>query len=164
MASESIHGKLGRVRPPRVHITYEVETGGAPQKVELPFVVGVMGDLSGMPRVALPPLRNRKFVPIDRDTINEVLAKASPRLAIKLRDRLTDSDTQLGVELNFASLSDFEPGRVARQVEPLRKLLLIRQCLSQLLSKLPGNDDLESLLTEVMALGDKARALTDLLN
>src|SRR5207237_10429175 len=97
--SESLQHKLDRVRRPRVQITYDVETGGAMEKKELPFVVGVMADLSGQPKEALKQLKDRKFVPVDRDNFNEVLKKATPRLAIKAQNRLTDEDTKLAVEL-----------------------------------------------------------------
>ena len=117
--AESQQHKLDRVRRPRVQITYDVETGGAMEKVELPFVVGVMADLSGQPKEALRPLKERKFVPIDRDNFNDVLERAAPRLAMKVQNRLTDEDTKLAVELNFKSMDDFEPARVAEQVAPM---------------------------------------------
>jgi type VI secretion system protein ImpB len=159
MASESLQHKLDRVRRPRVQITYDVETNGAMQKIELPFVVGVLADLSGQPKEALPPLKQRRFVPIDRDNFNDVLARAAPRLALKVQNRLTDEDTKLAVELNFQHMDDFEPARVASQVAPLRELLDMRQRLTQLLSKMEGNDKLEQLLTEVMTNTEKALAL-----
>src|ERR1035438_4886927 len=134
MAKESIQKKLGRVRPPRVHITYDVETGGAIEKKELPFVVGVMADLSGQPEKALPGVKDRKFVDIDRDNFDAVLSKAAPRLLYKVDNTLTEDDTRLGVELKFKSLEDFEPQNVAKQVEPLRKLLEIRNQLTNLRS------------------------------
>src|SRR5262249_21737255 len=112
MASESLQHKLDRVRRPRVQITYDVETNGAMQKVELPFVVGVLADLSGQRKEPLPVMKERKFVPIDRDNFNDVLQKAAPRLALKVQNRLTDEDTKLAVELNFKHLDDFEPERV----------------------------------------------------
>src|ERR1043166_359327 len=87
--AESLQHKLDRVRRPRVQITYDVETNGAMEKIELPLVVGVLADLSGQPKEALRPLKERKFVPIDRDTFNDVLAKAAPRLALKVQNRLT---------------------------------------------------------------------------
>jgi type VI secretion system protein ImpB len=151
--------KLDRVRRPRVQITYDVETGGAMEKKELPFMVGVLGDLSGQPKEALPPLKERKFVAIDRDNFNGVLEKAAPRLAMKVQNRLTDEDTKLAVELNFKHMDDFEPARVAGQVAPLRELLDMRQRLMQLLSKMEGNDKLEQLLADVMANTEKAMAL-----
>src|SRR5213076_2380512 len=124
--AESLQHKLDRVRRPRVQITYDVETNGAMVKTELPFVVGVMADLSGQPKTALPGLKDRKFISIDRDNINDVLAKAAPRLAMKVQNRLTDEDTKLAVELNFKHMDDFEPARVAQQVGPLKELLDIR--------------------------------------
>src|SRR5258708_1757731 len=117
--SESLQHKLDRVRRPRVQITYDVETNGAMQKIELPFVVGVLADLSGQPKDALPVMKERKFVPIDRDNFNEVLKRSAPRLALKVQNKLTDEDTKLAVELNFKHMDDFEPARVANQVGPL---------------------------------------------
>src|SRR5438132_5070133 len=135
MGSESLQHKLDRVRRPRVQITYDVETGGAMQKVELPFVVGVLADLSSSPKEAQRPMKERKFVPIDRDNFNEVLQKATPRLAMKVQNRLTQEDTQLAVELNFKHIDDFEPARVAEQVGPLKELLDMRLRLQQMLTK-----------------------------
>ena len=157
--AESLQHKLDRVRRPRVQITYDVETNGAMQKVELPFVVGVMADLSGQPKDPLKPLKERKFVPIDRDNFNEVLEKAAPRLALKVPNRLAGDESKLAVELNFKSLDDFDPARVAEQVGPLRELLQMRQQLSQLLGKMEGNDKLEGLLAEVLGNTEKALAV-----
>ncbi len=160
MAQESMQHKLDRVRRPRVQITYDVETGGAMKKVELPFVVGVLADLSGQPKEPLPVMKDRKFVAIDRDNFNDVLEKAAPRLAMKVDDRLTGKeDTRLAVELNFKHIDDFEPARVAGQVGPLRELLEMRMRLTQLLSKMEGNDKLEALLGDVMSNTEKAMAL-----
>jgi len=159
MASESLQHKLDRVRRPRVQITYDVETGGAMQKVELPFVVGVMADLSGQPREALRPLKERKFVNIDRDNFNEVLSRSTPRLALKVQNRLTDQDTKLAVELNFKNMDDFEPARVAEQIGPLKELLDMRHRLTQLMSKMEGNDKLEELLGNVLSNTEKAMTL-----
>lgn len=150
MAKESVQKKLGRVRPPRVHITYDVETGGAIEKRELPFVVGVMSDLSGQPDKPLPKLKDRKFVEIDRDNFDQVLAKTAPRLAFKVDNRLSDDDTRLGVELRFKSMEDFQPENVVRQVEPLNKLLELRTKLANLRSSLYGNDKLDELLQDVV--------------
>lgn len=159
MGSESLQHKLDRVRRPRVQITYDVETNNAMEKKELPFVVGVLADLSGQPKEALRPLKERKFVSIDRDNFNDVLKKAAPRLALKVDNRLTGEDTKLAVELNFQHLDDFEPARVAQQVGPLRELLEMRQRLTQLLSKMEGNDKLEHLLGEVLGNTEKAMEL-----
>src|SRR5215471_1897873 len=159
MMSESLQHKLDRVRRPRVQITYDVETGGAMQKTELPFVVGVMADLSGQPKEALRPLKERKFTNIDRDNFNDVLSRSAPRLAMKVQNRLTDEDTKLAVELNFKNIDDFEPARVAEQIGPLKELLDMRQRRTQLLSKMEGNDKLEALLTDVLSNTEKAMAL-----
>jgi type VI secretion system protein ImpB len=147
---ESTQHKLDRVRPPRVHITYDVELGGAIELKELPFVVGVVGDFSGKPEQPLPTLRNRKFVEIDRDNFNQVLAGMKPRLAYRVDNKLSNDGSSLNVELRFNSIEDFEPDRVVQQVEPLRKLVEVRQRLSDLLSKMDGNDRLEELLQEVI--------------
>lgn len=150
MSKESIQKKLGRVRKPRVHITYDVETGGAIEKREIPFVAGVLADLSGMPEQPLPSMSKRKFVEIDRDNFDQVMAKTAPRLAFKVDNRLSEDDTKLGVELRFSKLDDFAPAAVARQVPALRKLLELRNSLQNLRSSLIGNDKLESILQEVL--------------
>jgi type VI secretion system protein ImpB len=157
--AESQQHKLDRVRRPRVQITYDVETGGAMVKTELPFVVGVMADLSGQPKQALPALKERKFVPIDRDNFNEVLERAAPRLAMKVDNRLTDDNTKLAVDLNFKSIDDFEPARVAEQVAPLKELLDMRLRLTQMLAKMEGNDKLDQLLNDVLNNTEKAMSL-----
>jgi type VI secretion system protein ImpB len=157
--AESLQHKLDRVRRPRVQITYDVETGGAMEKVELPFVVGVMADLSGQPKEALRPMKERKFTPIDRDNFNDVLDKATPRLAMKVQNRLTGDDSKLAVELNFKNMEDFEPTRVAEQVAPLKELLDMRKRLQELMSKMEGNDKLEQLLGDVLNNTEKAMSL-----
>ena len=155
----SMQQKLSRVRPPRVQITYEVETNGAMQKIELPFVVGVLADLSGSPSSPMRPLKERKAANIDRDNFNEILAKATPRVAMRVQNRLTDEDTKLAVELNFKHIDDFEPANVAEQVPALRKLVEMRQELTQLLSKMEGNDKLDQLLADILSNTEKAKAL-----
>ena len=148
----SITKKLGRVRPPRVHITYDVETGGAIEKKEIPFVVGVMADLSAQSTVEKKKLtdKDRKFVDIDRDNFDQVMAKVEPRVAIKVDNTLTPEGGRLGVDLKFKKLADFEPQNVARQVEPLKQLLDLRTKLANLRSSLYGNDRLEELLKEAV--------------
>ncbi|HHO75380.1 MAG TPA: type VI secretion system contractile sheath small subunit [Deltaproteobacteria bacterium] len=151
MAKESLQHTLDRVRAPRVQITYDVEIGDAIEMKEIPFVVGVLGDLSGNPDKPLPKMKDRKFVEIDRDNFNKVLAGMKPRLAMRVDNKLTDEDTKIAVELNFKSMDDFHPEQVAQQVEPIRKLVETRKRLSDLLSKLDGNDKLEELLQEVIS-------------
>src|SRR6516162_154482 len=128
--AERLQHKLDRVRRPRVQITYDVETGGAMKKVELPFVVGVLADLSGQPKEALKPLKERKAVYIDRDNFNEVLARSGARLALRVPNMLTDPNSKLAVELNFKHMDDFEPARVAEQIGPLKQLLEMRKELN----------------------------------
>ncbi|HET9865974.1 MAG TPA: type VI secretion system contractile sheath small subunit, partial [Nitrospira sp.] len=148
--AESTQHKLSRIRPPRVQITYDVEIGGAIQKKELPFVVGIMSDLAGQPVESLPRLKDRKFVEIDRDNINDVLASIAPRLAFRADNKLTNDDSELNVELHFKHMDDFHPVNMLKQVTPLRKLFEARQRLSDLLTKLDGNDALDALLQEIV--------------
>ena len=146
---ESIQHKLDRVRPPRVHITYDVEVGGAIENKELPFVLGVLGDFSGQPEEPLPRVKERKLIEIDRDNFDQVLAAMKPRLAYRVDNKLTNDGSKMGVELNFRSIDDFHPDSVVQQVEPLRKMVTARQRLSDLLSKMDGNDKLETILNEI---------------
>jgi type VI secretion system protein ImpB len=150
MPKESLQKKVGRVRPPRVQITYDVQVGDAIEKRDLPFVVGVLADLSGMPEKPLPPIAKRKFVLIDRDNVNDVMKKIGPRLAFKVPNRLSEDDTKLNVELRFESMDDFAPAKIANQITPLRKLLDLRNSLSNLRSSLIGNEKLENLLQEIV--------------
>ena len=157
--AESIQHKLDRVRAPRVHITYDVEIGDAIEMKEIPFVVGVLADLSGKPDQPLPKMKDRKFIEIDRDNFDQVLEGMKPRLAYRVDNKLTNDDTKMAVELRFRSLDDFHPEQVAGQVEPLRKLVETRRRLSDLLSKLDGNDKLEELLQDVLASTEKVEQL-----
>ena len=146
----SVHDKLARVRKPRVHITYEVETEGAMVQRELPFVVGVMGDFAGDPGEPLRPLAERKFVQIDRDNFNDVMARIAPGLNIRVKNTLAGDDSEMAVQLKFRSIEDFEPGRVAEQVPALKALLDTRAKLRDLMSKVDRSEDLEALLEEIL--------------
>lgn len=157
---ESTQHKLDRVRAPRVHITYDVDIGDAQEKKELPFVVGVLGDFSGNPLEPLPKLKDRKFIFIDRDNFNGVLKGIKPRLAYRVDNTLAKNGTQLGVELNFNTLEDFEPQNVVKQVEPLRKLLEARTKLADLRNKIAGNDKLEDILSDVLNSTEKLAELS----
>ena len=156
---ESLQHTLDRVRSPRVQITYDVEIGDAIEMKEIPFVVGVLADLSGKPDEPLPKVKDRKFVEIDRDNFNQVLAGMKPRLAYRVDNKLTDDDSKMAVELRFKSLDDFHPERVAEQVTPVRKLVEARKRLSDLLGKLDGNDKLDDLLQDVLANTDSIEKL-----
>lgn len=157
---ESLQHKLDRVRPPRVQITYDVEVGGAIELKELPFVVGVLGDFTGKPEEPLPALKNRKFVEIDPDNFNQVMAGMKPRLTFSTENKLQDDGSKMGVELKFNSIEDFEPDQIVQQVDPLRKLVEARQKLSDLRSKMDGNDKLESMLNDVISNADKQKELS----
>ena len=158
--SASIHDKLSRVRKPRVHITYEVETEGAQILRELPFVVGVMGDFSGDPTTPLRPLTDRKFTQIDRDNFNDVMANMTPGLKLKVDNKLADDGTQMSVDLKFSSIDDFEPARVAAQVPALAALLETRAKLRDLMSKADRSEELEALLEQVLRSEDELKSLS----
>jgi len=160
MPRESVHQKLARVRKPRVHITYDVEVGNAIEKKELPFVVGVLADLSAQSKDPLARTKERKFVEIDRDNFNEVLQGMKPRLTFKAPNRLNDDGSQLGIELEFRSMDDFGPEAVAQQVEPIRKLVEARQRLNELAVKLNSSDKLEELLQNVIRNTDALKELS----
>ncbi|MBV8070700.1 MAG: type VI secretion system contractile sheath small subunit [Acidobacteriaceae bacterium] len=154
---ESLQHKLDRVRSPRVHITYDVETGGAIEKKELPFVMGVFGDFTGMPTEPLPRLKDRKFVEIGPDNFDSVLAAMKPHLQFRVENKLSDDPEagQLGIDLNFHSLEDFEPANVARQIKPLKELLDLRTKLADLRGSLQGNDKLDEILQETLRNTEK---------
>jgi type VI secretion system protein ImpB len=153
--AESVHRKLERVRPPRVHITYDVEIGDAIQLKEIPFVMGVLGDFSGSPAEALPRLKDRKFVEVTPDNFDDVLKSMKPQLQFKVENKLSPEAGKIGVALKFESLDDFSPARVAAQVDPLRKLLELRQQLADLRGSLQGNDKLEEILQATVNDADR---------
>lgn len=155
----SVQEKLSRVRKPRVHITYDVETEGAVVQKELPFVVGVLGDFSGDPTEPLKPLADRKFIQIDRDNFNQVLARMTPGLKLKVDNTLADDGSQISVELDFKSLDDFDPAAVVARVEPLRKLMEVRNQLRDLLSKADRSENLESLLEQILSNEEQLKSL-----
>jgi type VI secretion system protein ImpB len=158
--SASVHDKLNRVRKPRVHITYQVETEGAEVVRELPFVVGVMGDFSGDPTAPLRPLTDRKFTSIDRDNFNDVMASMNPGLKLKVDNTLSEAGGQMGVELAFKSIEDFEPARVAQQVPALRALMETRAKLRDLMSKVDRSEELETLLEQVLKNENDLKSLS----
>ena len=158
--SASIHDKLKRVRKPRVHITYEVETEGAVVVKELPFVVGVIGDFSGNPTEPLKPIKDRKFIQIDRDNINDVMKRMTPGLNMRVENTLADDGSEMSVQLKFNSMEDFDPTNVVKQVEPLRKLLETRDRLRDLLTKVDRSEDLEHLLEQVLQNTDELKKLS----
>lgn len=161
---ESLQHKLDRVRPPRVQITYDVQVGGAEVKKELPFVMGVLADLSGHPDPDAEPLpdlkdERRKFVEINRDNFDKVMNGMKPRLALRVDNKLEDDGSKIGVELKFRSIEDFEPTNLVNQVEPMRRLLEVRQRLAELKSKIVTNDRLDSLLQRIINDADQLKRL-----
>ena len=158
--SGSIHEKLNRVRKPRVHITYEVETEGAAIVRELPFVVGVMGDFSGDPTAPLKPMADRKFTQIDRDNFDDVMAGMAPGVKTRVENTLAGDGTQLAVDLKFSKLEDFEPARVAAQVPALAALIETRNKLRDLMSKVDRSEELETLLEQVLQSDAELKSLS----
>ena len=161
MARESTQHKLDRVRPPRVHVTYDVEIGDAIEIKELPFVMGVLGDFTGQAETPLPRLKDRKFVEVNPDNFDSVLAGMKPHLKFAVENKLSeDPDAgQLRVDLRFQALEDFEPENVARQVKPLKELLDLRTKLADLRGSLQGNDKLEEALLDAVHNTDKLEKL-----
>jgi type VI secretion system protein ImpB len=157
----SVHDKLNRVRKPRVHITYDVETEGAAIERELPFIVGVMGDFAGDPSEPLKPLAERKFTQIDRDNFNDVMARIAPGLNMKVENTLAGDGSEMAVNLKFRSMDDFEPAKVAEQVPALKALLETRSKLRDLMSKVDNSEKLEELLDEVLQDEAKLKSLSD---
>lgn len=157
MASKSTQHKLDRVRPPRVHITYDVEVGDAIEMKELPFVMGVLGDFTGQPSEPLPRLRDRKFVEVNPDNFDQVLEGMKPHLSYSVENKLSEDPNapQLKVDLHFKSLDDFEPENVVKQVKPLRELMDLRQKLQDLRGSLQGNDKLEEVLMDAVGNTEK---------
>jgi type VI secretion system protein ImpB len=156
--SNSLQKWVGRNRPPRVQITYDVELGGAIEKRELPMVVGLMADLSGHPAKALPKLKERRFVDVDRDNFDEIMGKIEPRLDLSVPDTMK-GEGNLKVELKFQQFADFHPESLVRQVPRLAKLLEARQQLRDLLAKLDGNDELDSMLERIVQNSEELKKL-----
>jgi type VI secretion system protein ImpB len=158
--SASIHEKLSRVRKPRVHIKYDVETEGAQIERELPFVMGIMGEFSGDPTKPLASLSERKFVQIDRDNFNDVMTRIGPGLNLKVENTLAGDASQMAVDLKFNSIEDFEPGRIVEQVPALRQLMETRNKLRDLMSKIDRSEELESLLEQVLQNQNELKSLS----
>jgi type VI secretion system protein ImpB len=163
MARESTQKKLERVRPPRVQISYDVETGGAIELKELPFVMGVLGDFSGKPVEPLAELKKRQFVEVTPDNFDDVLAKMKPHLQFSVENKLSENPNadKLGIDLHFTSMDDFTPEAVARQVKPLKELLDLRTKLADLRGTLQGNDKLEEILQATLGDEEKMKRLKD---
>lgn len=147
--AESVNDKLKRVRKPRVHITYEVETEGAVAQKELPFVMGVMGEFTGNASAPQKALKDRKFVQIDRDNFNDVMSRLGPAMNAKVENTLT-GEGEIAVNLKFNSMDDFDPAKIVEQIEPLKKLLETRNKLKDLLTKADNSENLQDLLEQIL--------------
>jgi len=160
---DSIQDRLGRVRAPRVQLTYDVEVGDAIEQKEIPFVVGVMGDFTGQPDPDKPQtkLKDRKFVNVDMDNFDEVMTGMAPRASYRVTNRLNGQGGEFAVNLAFNKMDDFRPESVVQQVDPLRKLLEARTKLSDLRNKLAGNEKLEDALSEVLSNTEKLKQIGD---
>jgi type VI secretion system protein ImpB len=150
MAKASSQKFINRNRAPRVHIEYDVELYGAEKKIELPFVMGVMADLSGKPAEALPGVADRKFLEIDVDNFDERLKAAKPRVAFSVPNTLT-GEGNLNVEMTFESMDDFSPAAVAKKVDALNKLLTARTELANLLTYMDGKSGAENLIGKLLS-------------
>jgi len=161
MADESKQHWLDRNRPPRVQITYDVETGGASEKKEIPMVVGIMSDLSGTSQTPLPKLKDRKFVEIDRDNFNMVMAAIKPEVSTTVADKIKGGNSVRKVDLSFSHINDFTPERVVETYQPLKDLLDARTRLNDLLGKLEGNDELSLVLKQILESDAQLKAIQD---
>lgn len=158
--SDSIHNKLKRVRKPRVHITYDLETNGAISEKEIPFVMGVMGDYSGDNVEGKKAIKDRKFSQVDRDNFNDVMGKINPKLDLSVENTLEGDGSQLAVNLNLRNMEDFEPHKLVDQIEPLKKLMETRNKLRDLLTKADRSEDLEEILEKVLSNTDALNSLS----
>ena len=163
MAPEGVQKKLERVRPPRVHISYDVQIGDAIEMKELPFVMGVLGDFTGQPTEPLAKLKDRKFVEVTPDNFDDVLASMKPHLAFTVENKLSEDVNagKIAVDLHFKSLDDFSPDQVARHVKPLRELLELRTKLADLRGNLQGNDKLDEVLQATLSDAEKMKKLKE---
>ena len=152
--------KLSRVRKPRVHIIYEVETEGAVVQKELPFVVGVLGDFSGNAGLEKKPLRERKFVQIDRDNFDEVMANIKPGLTFTVENAIEDNGSTMSVELHFDRMADFEPANIVAQIKPLKDLLDIRNKIRDLSTKIDRSEDLEKILEDLLQNNEQLKSVS----
>lgn len=157
---ESVQKKLQRIRPPRVQLTYDVEVGDGKESKELPFVVGVMGDFSAASELDKTKLKDKKFINVDLDNIDEVMESLAPRAAFDVENTLTDDGGRMSIDLTFNSMEDFRPEQVVQQVDPLRKLVEARERLTDLRNKISNSERLEDLLDEVLKNTDQVRQLS----
>ncbi|TCB50762.1 type VI secretion system contractile sheath small subunit [Acinetobacter sp. ANC 4779] len=157
---ESVQKKLQRIRPPRVQLTYDIEVGDGKEIKELPFVIGVLGDFSAASELEKTKLKDKKFINVDLDNIDEVMKSLAPRVTFQVENTLTEEGGRMSVDLTFNSMQDFRPENVVQQVNPLRKLVEARERLTDLRNKISNNERLEDLLDEVLQNTDHVRRLS----
>ncbi|ALH95833.1 type VI secretion system contractile sheath small subunit [Acinetobacter equi] len=157
---ESVQKKLQRIRPPRVQLTYDVEVGDAKEVKELPFVVGVLGDFSAGSKLEKAKLKDKKFVNVDLENIDEVMESLAPGASFQVQNTLTEEGGRMGVDLTFNSMEDFRPENVVQQVEPLKKLVEARERLTDLRNKISNSERLEDLLDDVLKSTEQIRQLS----
>ena len=157
---ESVQKKLQRIRPPRVQLTYDIEVGEGKEIKELPFVIGVLGDFSAASELEKTKLKDKKFINVDLDNIDEVMQSLAPRATFQVENTLTEEGGRMAVDLTFNSMQDFRPENVVQQVDPLRKLVEARERLTDLRNKISNNERLEDLLDEVLQNTDQVRRLS----
>lgn len=157
---ESVQKKLQRIRPPRVQLTYDVEVGNGKEIKELPFVIGVLGDFSAASELEKTKLKDKKFINVDLDNIDEVIQSLAPRAAFQVENTLTEEGGHMSVDLTFNSMQDFRPENIVQQVDPLRKLVEARERLTDLRNKISNNERLEDLLEEILKNTDQVRKLS----
>ena len=161
--SDSSQQRVGRVRPPRVQITYDVEDGGATQSKELPMVAGVVSDLSGDGEDP-NEYAERKFVEVEQGGVDNLMKRVAPKLQYTVKDEISgEEDKEIGVNLDFKSVDDFSPLGVAAQLPQTAKLLEARRQLTDLLGKVESNDKLDGLLGDILTDADKQQELRDAL-
>ncbi len=157
---ESVQKKLQRIRPPRVQLTYDVEVGDGKEIKELPFVVGVMGDFSAASEVEKTKLKDKKFINVDLENIDEVMESLAPRASFQVENTISEEGGRIGVDLTFKSMDDFRPENVVKQVDPLRKLVEAREKLTDLRNKISNSEKLEDLLDDVLRNTEQVRQLS----
>lgn len=157
---ESVQKKLQRIRPPRVQLTYDVEVGDGKEIKELPFVVGVLGDFSAASELEKTKLKDKKFINVDLDNLDEVIESLAPRANFQVRNTLTEAGGKISIDLTFKAMEDFRPENVVQQVDPLKKLVAARERLTDLRNKISNNERLEDLLDDVLRNTDQVRKLS----
>lgn len=157
---ESVQKKLQRIRPPRVQLTYDVEVGDGREVKELPFVVGVLGDFSAASELEKTKLKDKKFINVDLENIDEVMQSLAPRASFQVENSLTEKSGKISVDLVFNAMDDFRPEQVVQQVEPLRKLVEARERLTDLRNKISNNERLEDLLDDILKNTDQIRKMS----